>query len=255
MEDGVVLKEKREEIIKEKMLDDAFKVAEVDRGLRPSDKKQKKRVYEKTFPKLGFLLLILAVIGLVIISNVPWAYLKYPVEEGYIETSIYRNFVYDETGFEQITSIFQSPNYIGVTATDLTDAPNAASSGFIVLIVLGIMVIVFGLMDKLLNFSIPVFILIHFIFGAAMIIPGLMIVLSSIKFLGVHLLIYYNASWISTPNVIVLFPAVFIIIALGFIIVKFAFTVMRMDFNELHKLKEMGEPKQTLFRSYGGELK
>ena len=252
MEDEVALKEKREDLIKEKMLDDAFKTAEINHGLRSSGKKQKKRVYEKTFPKLGFLLLILAVIGLVIISNVPWAYLKYPVGEGYIETSIARNFVYNETGFD-ITSIFQSPNYIGVTATDFTDAPNAASSGLIGLLFLGIIVIVFGLVDKLFNFSIPMFIIIHFIFGVVMIIPGLLIVLSSIKFLGVHLLIYYNGSWISTPNVVVLFPAVFVVVALGFIIIKFAFTVMRMDFNELHKLKEMEEPKQTLFHPYGGE--
>ncbi len=254
MEDEVALKEKREELIKEKILDDAFKTAEVERELHPSGKKQKKRDYEKTFPKLGFLLIILAVIGLVTVSNAPWAYLKYPVGEGYVETSIDRNFVYDETGIE-ITSIFQSPSYIGVTAVDFTDAPNAASSGLIALVFLGIMVIVFGLVDKLFNFSIPVFIVIHFMFGAAMIIPGLLIVLSSIKFLGVYLLLYYNASQIVTPDVIVVFPAALVIVALGFIIIKFAFTVMRMDFNELHKLKEAEAPKQTLFRSYGGELK
>lgn len=237
MENGVVLKEKREELMKEKMLDDTFKTAEVKRSLCSSDKKQKKRTYEKTFPKLGFLLLILAVIGLVIILNVPWAYVKYPIGNGYIEASIDRNFVYEGIGLEQITSIFQS-HYLGVTVADFTEAPNTASSGYIGLILLGIMIIIFGLADRLCNFSVPVFIIIHFIFGAAMIIPGLLIVLSSIKFLGAHLLNYYNGLSMPAPNISLLFPAACIIIALGFIIIRFSFTIMRMDLNVLRKFKE-----------------
>jgi hypothetical protein len=236
MEDNSTLNTKREEQIKEQMIDDAFKHAEVERGILPPEKKPKKRTYEKTFPKLGILLIILAILGLLLISNVPWAYLKYAVGDGNIETSI---------------NLFQSPHYIGLSEADFSEAPATASSGFIALIILGIIITIFGILDKILKFSVRTFIVIHFIFGAVLIVPGTVIALSSMKFLGSHFLLHYNAQLISNPEVTLLFPAVFVVIVLGFIIAKLAFTIMRMDFKELQKMKEFEAPKQSLLRAYG----
>lgn len=251
MEDNSTLNTKREEQIKEQMIDDAFKHAEVERGILPPEKKPKKRTYEKTFPKLGILLIILAILGLLLISNVPWAYLKYAVGDGNIETSIYRDFDYGETENQLIINLFQSPHYIGLSEADFSEAPATASSGFIALIILGIIITIFGILDKILKFSVRTFIVIHFIFGAVLIVPGTVIALSSMKFLGSHFLLHYNAQLISNPEVTLLFPAVFVVIVLGFIIAKLAFTIMRMDFKELQKMKEFEAPKQSLLRAYG----
>jgi len=251
MEEETVLNAKREEKLKEKMLDDAFKYVEVERGILPPEKKPKKRTYEKTFPKLGILLIILAILGLVLISNVPWAYLKYAVGDGNIETSIYRDFDYGETENQLIINLFQSPHYIGLSEADFSEAPATASSGFIALIILGIIITIFGILDKILKFSVRAFVIVHFIFGAVLIIPGTIIALSSMKFLGSHFLLHYNAQLISNPEVTLLFPAVFVVVVIGFIITKLAFTIMRMDFRELQKMKELEAPKQSLFHAYG----
>jgi len=254
MEEETILNAKREEQIKEQMIDDAFKHAEVERGILPSEKKPKKKTYEKTFPKLGILLIILAVLGLLLISNVPWAYLKSAVGDGHIETSIYRDFKdfdHEEIENQLIIDLFQQPHYIGLSIDDFSEAPATASSGFIALIILGIIITIFGILDKILKFSVRAFVIVHFIFGTVLIIPGTIIVLSSMKFLGSHFLLHYNAQLISNPEVTLLFPAVFIVIALGFIITKLAFTIMRMDFKELQKMKELEAPKQSLFHAYG----
>ena len=255
MEDNSTLNAKREEQIKEQMIDDAFKHAEIERGIQSPDKKPKKKTYEKTFPKLGVLLIILAILGLVLISNVPWAYLKYAVGDGHIETSIYQDFKnsdHEEIENQLIIDLFQPPHYIGLSTDDFSEAPATASSGFIALIILGIIITIFGILDKILKFSIRTFVIIHFIFGAVLITPGTVIALSSIKFLGSQFLLYYNSQLISSTEVTLLFPAAFIIITLGFIIAKLAFTIMRMDFNELQKMKEIETPKQSLFHAYGG---
>jgi len=257
MEDNSTLNAKREEQVREQIIDDAFKHAEIERGILTPNKKPKKKTYEKTFPKLGILLIILAIIGLVIISNAPWAYLKYAVGDGHIETSIYQDFEdsnHAEIENQLIIDLFQPPHYIGLSIDDFSEAAATASSGFIALIILGIIITIFGILDKILKFSIRTFVIIHFIFGAVLIIPGTIIALSSMKFLGSQFLLYYNSQLISSSSteVTLLFPAVFIIIAFGFIIAKLAFTIMRMDFNELQKMKEIETPKQSLFHAYGG---
>ena len=93
MDEEFDLEDKREQKVKERALDESFKDAQINRGLAPPKKKMKKKSFEKTFPKLGFLLIALSIIGILILSNVPWAYIKYDtglVEN--IEVYIYENF-------------------------------------------------------------------------------------------------------------------------------------------------------------------
>ena len=249
---------KKEEKTKEEILDESSKKAEISRGLRsPESRPPIKKSYEKFFPKLGILLIIIAIIGLVLIFTVPWAYAKYDTGDGTIETLFYKDFKDNDSEHQQIVNLFKPPNsdYIGVSIDDFTDVPASASYGFILLIVLGVALTIFGILDKIYDFSMEIFIIIHFIFGIFAIIPGISIVLSVIKVLGSHFLLYYNMPLISNPNIVLIFPGVFIVVILGFMIVKLAFTVMRMDLKELEKITETEISKRPFsYDSYGGKL-
>jgi len=249
---------KKEEKIKEEILDESFKKAEVSRGLRPPKSKPPiKKSHEKFFPKLGILLIIIAIIGLLFIFTVPWAYVKYDTGDGTIETLFYKDFKDGGSEYQQIVDLFKSPNssYIGVSIDDFTDVPVSASYGFILLIVLGVALTIFGILDKIYDFSIEMFTIIHFIFGMVTIVPGTFIVLSVIKVLGSHFLVYYNMPLIPNQNIVLVFPGVFIVIILGFMIIKLAFTVMRMDFKELEKTTETEISEQPFsYDPYGGKL-
>jgi len=254
MQEELAPGEKKKEIMKEGVLDEAFKKAEISRGLRPPEKKKGKKPYEKTFPKFGILLIIFAVIGLICIYQITWAYIKYDTGEGSVEALIYKDYTGENIENQHILSLFQHPHYLGLSTDDFTNAPALTSYGFFSLIILGALITLLGVLDKFRGFSMETFVLTHFILSIATFIPGLFIVLSTMKFLGAHFLLFYNMPLISSQNNILLFfPAAFIIIIFGFIIVRIAFTVLKMDFNEMEKIKELGVSEQPFSDStYGG---
>ncbi len=236
---------KREQKIKEKILDETFKKAEISRGIKlPEITTLTKKHTKKIFPKLGILLIIVGVIGIIFINNLPWAFIRYGTGDDKTETFIYRDFEIVESLEEEINALLKSPYYLGISDNDFIETPSLSSYCFFSLVILGVVITLFGLLDRWRNLSLEVFTITHFIFATIAIIPGIIIVLSVIKFLGAHILLFHNAPFVTAPDVIV-FPTVFIIIALGFIIIKMMFTVMRMDFTELQKIRESNISKQS----------
>jgi hypothetical protein len=254
------LKEKREQKIKDQYLDKAYKTAEIKQGLRSSENKPVKKSYEKSFPKLGILLIVLAMVGLIIINNAPWAFIEYDTDYGAIEASIYRDNdeVYSE--HQDIMKLFETPYFIGLSTVDFSNTPEIMFYGFIFLIIIGVLITVFGFFDEKMNFSLKIFTFSHLIFAISAIIPCIIIVISAIKFISAHLLLYLNMSQINSliPNInitFITFPAAFVVIALGFIIIKLEFTVMKIDLNELQKLSQttVSPSKKPLTNfSFGG---
>lgn len=240
----------RREKIKEQILDETFKKAEVTRGIRESDDgDHKKKTYEKTFPKVGIALIIIAIIGLIFITKTPWGYIRYGAEN---EISFGSN-TNNING--TILNLFKSPYYLGLSADDFSFAYSSALYGFVSLIIFGIAITIFGIFDKMRNFSIETFILIHFIFVSIIIIPGILITLAGIKILGAHFLFYHNASLIFLKITFLSFPAAIAAVVLGLITAKLMFTVMRMDFNALQKIKELEDAKSPFARySVGGKV-
>lgn len=254
-ESTLTLKDKREQKIKEKLLDEAFKKAEISRGLRRPDSKTPKKSYEKTFPKLGVLLIILATFGLIFINNAPWAFISYDAEYGSVGASFHRDLENIDIEHQKVLKLFESPYYIGLSTGDFTYTPILAFYGFISLVMIGIVITIFGIIDKKLDFSIKTFTITHFILAAVAIIPCVSIVLSVMKFLSAHLLLYYNISLIHNliPDInitFLTFPVAFILIALGFIVIKLEFTVMKIDLNELQKIAEVDTTSKKSFSKY-----
>jgi len=236
----------RKEKTKERILDETFKKAEVSHGLRSSDSgTHKKRSYEKTFPKVGLLIIALAIVGLLFINNVPWVYIRYDAGKEAVFDSSFEN-----VGNQTLLNIFKSPYHLGLSTDDVTYAHSMIFIGFVSLIILGIVITIFGILDKFRDFSIETFITIHFIFTTAIIAPSTFIALSGMKILGAHFLFYHNSNLILDPKLAFLFfPAVVIAVVLGLIVIKLMFTVIRMDFNALQKIKE-NETSEPPFPHY-----
>jgi hypothetical protein len=242
----------RKEKIKERILDETFKKAEVSRGLISSDSgTHKKRSYEKTFPKVGLLIIGLAIVGLLFINNVPWVYIRYDVgKEAAFDSS------FENVGNQTLLNIFKSPYHLGLSTDDITYAYSMIFIGFISLVILGIVITIFGILDKFRDFSIETFITIHFIFTTAIIAPSTFIALSGMKILGAHFLFYHNSNLILDPKLTFLFfPAVVTAVVLSLIIIKLMFTVIRMDFSALQKIKDI-ETSEPSFPHYalGGKV-
>ena len=249
MDEGSTVSENREQLIKERILDETFKKAEMKHEPKqPGSKKSNKKSYEKTFPRLGILLISFAILGLVFINGVPWAFINFDDGYGNINVAIYSNFRESDTDYQAVVDLLKSPNYIGIAIDDFTTTPQLVYYGFISLIILGIAITIFGIIDKLRHFSIETFTVIHFIFAASTIISGTFIAISAMKFLGAYFLQYYNIDLISLNIKLLAFPAAFILIALGLIIVKIAFTIMRMDFVILQKM--IHEASERTFSKY-----
>jgi len=234
---------RKEEELKQRVLEETFRKAEGSSGSKipnkEKPKKIKKKSYEKLFPKVGILLIIFSIIGLVFISNVPWACIKYGKGTPQTESWIYQNYKGDNVESQEISNLFIAPYYIGLTKNDFSVIPKYATFAFISLIIIGILVSIFGVIDRYKNFSLEMFSNIHYIFSTVIIIPSLYLIMLVIKFLGSHFLIINNGALISESSITLLFPNAIIITIMGVILIRLAFTLMRMDFTGLHKIKEV----------------
>ncbi len=244
----------KEKKLKEQFLDEAFKNAEDKRGVKkPDDKKRKKTTYKKKFPLLCILLIATAIIFWISINYVTWGYIKYDTGSSKIEVSINRDFaLYTESGevtdinaSKDITNLFSQPYHLGLSTNDFSSAPKLSENAVIVLVVLCILILIFWILDKILNFSSEIFILIHFVITTTAIFPCMFIVLSVIKFIGAQILLYYNIHFINAKIIAVAFPASFVLIILGFVIIRIIFTVIRMDFKEMQKLSKIDFTETT----------
>jgi len=253
MEEKPTLIEKRKEEIKETILDNTFKKAESKRSSHSSDKNSEKKSYKKTFPKFGFVLIVCAIIGFIIVSYTPWAYIEYCPETELTTVTIYKDFKIENGENLQIYGLFQSPYYLGLSVGDFGEAATLEIYGFISLIALGVLITIFGILDRMRNFSWEIFIITHFVISTAIIIPGMLIILSVAKFLGAHFIQYHNTFPESYTNITILFPAAFMLIIFGFIIIKLAFTMMKIDFNKIQEAKEDEAFEETFSSTIYGE--
>jgi len=240
---------------KEDILDETFEKAEISKGLRP---KKEEKGTKKPFLKLGIILIFIAVISLVIVINhLPWMFIKYDAEYGTIQEFYHRDFINEEDHYyEEIDDIFESPctncsnsskNYIGLIKDDFTNIPKTTSYGFITLALLGIIFTIFGIFERIRNFSRELVTVIHSTFAAAAFIVSIIIALSTIKFLGSHFLLYYNKPFIEASgvnDVILIYPVPLILIVISFAIMIIASTVMKINFHEFEK-KLVPEKKRS----------
>ena len=196
--------------LKEQFLDEAYKKAELLKKTHLEIKKEQKLV-KKPFIKLGIIAIIIAIIGLALINYIPWMYIKYDSDNGTIEEYFsYRDFNNNDIENDNIKSLFESTcnncsnnskTYIGLTINDFTGSQRTIFNSLIVLALLGLIFTGFIIIDRFKNFSEETVNTIHSIFIASTIFIDLIVFLSTIKFLGAHLLMQLNRPFIEVLGI------------------------------------------------------
>jgi magnesium-transporting ATPase (P-type) len=240
------LKIKKIEKMKEEVLEENFKTAEFSKHKEKILIKEKKD-FKKYLPVFGVIFIIIAIAALFIINYLPWMYITYNNSDyGNADYFFYRDFKIN-TGNEKISELMGikcdncsafTQNYIGLSIDDFTYSPRYSFYGFIVLIAIGLISIIFSIINKFCNFSIKLAVLFYSIFAIAEIIIGVIILSLCVKFLGVFFLLYYNkplieSIGINNARLLILAPLFLIIFA--FIIIKGAMIAADLNFRELCK--------------------
>jgi len=246
---------------KEQVLDENFKLLE-DRKksiFNDADKKPK-----KPFLKSGILLLVISVICIILTLYVPWAYIECDSAFDNTKNSdlIYRNhgvedFDYDNKS-QEILNIFEpnncsdtTCNYIGLNFNDFGSTPTLTLYGFIILAIIGLVFLIFQILDRIYNYSEDKFTLFQTIIAGATVITSFFIFMLMIKFIAVYFMLYYNHSFIPQENIGYFSPLaiIFIFVLIG--IIKVSFSIMKINYTELEK-KLISETNKNPFFIYKG---
>jgi len=253
---------KTEKVTKEEILDKDFK--------KVKDVKEKKSEYKKTntkkpFLKSGIILVIMALICLVIISFAPWAYVKCDLdyEEGKADKFIFKNYDENDIGYDnesqKIVNIFESNNctssscnFVGLNFEDFSNTPKITFYGFGILALLGLIFIIFQIIEKKRSFSVEMFTIAHSIFSTATIIISTFLFILVIKFFGIYFLLYYNDPFITTKNIVFVSPVAITLLIILAAIIKATFGIMRINCTQLEKNFSAKGSKNPFFIYKGG---
>jgi hypothetical protein len=264
LEEKFFLSQKEKEQIKQKLLDEDFKKASQPKKDEHKDTKKIVKISEKkSFSKIGIGLIIVAVICLLILNLVPWLYIKFDsnIENKTLEEIYYKDFEDGENQSAEVLNFFQSGNssrYLGLALDDFISISKKAAYVFYAIIILGVVLTIFEIISKKLNFAFEKIIIVRTFFSAIVAILCIYLIFIIVKFFGVHFLIYYNISYISSnlPNIVLLFfaPVFLIFITAG--LLKLLFTTMKLNFNLFEKTLESKQPKKSLYiYKQGGKIK
>jgi len=236
--------EKKIHKFKDQILDESFRKAELSKKGEP-EKKEVKRTIKKPFIKIGFLILIIAVISLTLIYYVPFFYINYETDYGTIkEFYSYTELKNNQFESELVNSLFESncyncsdssDSYIGLTISDFTDTPKITIYILHIMILVGFIFTIFILVDRKKNFSENTITIIHSIFTAFIILTGIVVLLMNIKFLDAGLLQQMNIQFIRAlgfNSVQLIFFVPYILIILSFILFIIGIILIRLNLNK-----------------------
>jgi len=244
---------------KEKILDDSFKNAELlKKG--PQEKKEKKIVLKKPFNKLGIIIAVIAIIGILFINYIPWLYISYETDLGWVEES----FSYDDLNnylieSKDIIGLFESTcyncsdnsnNYIGLTLNDFTTTPRFSLYILIFLALLGIIFTIFIIIDRKKDFTPETFTIIHSIFVVLTIIVAIILIFLNVKFLSSHILYILNKPFINAlgfegARIIFFMPYVLFLFSVSLLII--GITLIRINLNRAVNRFEAYKSKKSEF--------
>ena len=243
---------------KETLLDEIFKRAELSKKKKKLLLKEKKEL-KRFSPTFGVIFIIIAIVAILIINYLPWMYIKYNnSDQQGIEEFFYRDFktkyehneILDLMGSKCDNCISNGQNYIGLSTEDFIYSPQYCFYGFIALIVLGLISIIFAIIYKFGNFSINSATLFYSISAILEIIIGVYILSLCVKFLGANFLLAYNKPLIENiglNDVKLLILAPILLIVFAFIIIKGAMIAVDLNFKELEIRNESDKSPRTFY--------
>ena len=229
---------------KDQILDESFKKAELSK-IGKNDTIDQHLIIKKPLQKIGFLIVIIAIIGIAILNYMPVLYINYETENSSITQFIsYEDFKLDKIEPEEINSIFESTcydcsdnsdSYIGLTINDFIDAPKFTSYVFYIMIIIGVLFSIIGLVDRKKNFSEKTNTIIHSIFTAFIILTGIIMLILNMKFLDANLLQHLNKPFLKElgfNRIQLLFFEPYFIIFISVILFVIGLIHMKLDLNK-----------------------
>lgn len=256
-----IKKDSKDEIVKQKILDENYRRAEISLGLRKKEKKA--TVYSKKhFFQFGVFLIIAAVICLVITEMIPWFYVKCEINDNgnttILKTNYYKDFLTrDGDDRNQIRELFEPINgsyLLGLSVDDFFSASIFSYYSFLILILLGLIFTVFAVLYMFSKLSHETMIVIQSVTSTVSAVICIFLLIVFIRFGAAYVLFYYNIDSINqmVSNASVSLPVPIIMIIIFSFILKICFTMVKLGYRELErKMKNDSiKKKQVLHIEY-----
>ena len=186
--------------------------------------------------KIGLAMVILAIIGLIISFFVPWVYVSWGSNSITLDHNLK-----DKDG-KLFGTEFGYHYEDAVSALEyILCAPSMADSGFVFLIILGVIAMVLGMIRVSYNRLHHLFSISAVVIGAIGIIPSLWILISGARFIGFNVYSIFKLSTISNlpgfyyPNALEVYPAAYILFIFGIIFMVISSKIIKKESRFLNK--------------------
>ena len=229
----------KDDALDEELLEDVEKI--IDRVFtKPEETKNDLSEEKRPFLKTGLILIVVALICLGVVVYAPWAYVNC---DSYDKNQITEEFIYYgnyDIENEEVKNIFNPPSnnctnsscqHTNLNFDDFTQTPNMAIYSFIFLMIIGLLFVIFQIIDKVQTFSEKRFITLYSTFSMFSLIVSVFILLLMTKFIAIYFSLFYNSEFIYTKNIIFISPAAIVIICILLGLIKINFSVMIMNFH------------------------
>ena len=229
---------------------------------------------KKSFPKLGILIIIFAIVGIYLANSGPWIHYSAKWKElGVVDENFYK----DLEGVNTEVLVFFNPPFSfihGMFEDYFFESPALAVYGLYSLLIIGLIIIIFGFIDKKKNFPIINFHTIQFILYSLIIIPCIFIITSVIRFIQIFIIAGHNIGYGKelletliedpstipriTPIVAYLFIIIFLaIITITFVVMDSNLRIIREESETIRKKLESTKTKiisqKAIFRYHGDD--
>ena len=240
------LKELRDRKNKQSLLDENFRKAEKRINKIYKDPEETIKPKNPLFLFMA-IMTVVAVIGLIIINQIPWMYIKYTPHENQnttIDELFYKNFEHENNQYSQEIDnlfIFKNGSYLlGLSKDDFTETNKQSFYSLTIWIVLGIIFLITTLALKLLKLPFRWIITLKSIFCVIVAVICIYLIFIFIKFASANLLLFHNTQFISSSlhNLSLSFPTPIIIILMMIFALKINFSIIKINYRELSKKPE-----------------
>ncbi len=213
---------------------------------------------ENLLAKIGLIITIFAIVGLIISFTVPWVYFDFKNSGLDDEEKLFGHDLENEND-NHVAEIFTVGGLFGFEGyrydvTDYTDyldgTPLMADFGLILLFLVGVSFIFLtmfeenkkGFILKLINFF-------KYSIALGAIIPALMVFLTGVRFIGLNINTAENAEVLESSmlkDFTLFFPAAYIMLFLGIIFFFLIFLVIKPDLKSIIKLKDLNKTRGNM---------
>jgi hypothetical protein len=240
---------KKQEKSKQEILDETFKKAELSRNIKPEKNIEKRKSIKKPIKLSSFFLIILAIFAVICINYVPWMYIYANTTYGPSEVIIENNFniiiIQKNDSVVSPLELFSFPcnncsyntsSYIGLTSDDFTESYNVVLMILYIFIGLSVIFSIFIIIDRFKNYSFKLVNFFHSVYAVGIIICSIIIFLSTIKFISIYFLLYYNFSYIkelgfTDVRIVSIVPLILLLLSVVFI--KIGTTLIKGNYKEI----------------------